>query len=440
MKLKIQALGIVMILFGSPIIHFFRDFARVIPQSPFVMPIASVFFFGMILSLNHFKKINAPNYNISVMAWCFLGYSMFLALISTLPINKNIEFFNYAFLIIYFFLICGVSRNVAKVIIPILVIVTLIDNFALVYAFIKNPFTQLGQRAIISDVGWGEGTGNPSLYSFMAFTGIIASIILYNKSDIKWKIICLVNILSSIGVILMTLVRTTIFTLVLCAIFYVFINWKKIFAKKENSHWYDLGLSKSNFILMSIFLIIALIALFTVNSKIIANLWKYVETSYDVALRVFQTILASDEKKATNIDPSAANRVGLFNYAIELLITEPSRIIYGYGYRFLYCDIPLMQIFLEEGLIGLIMIIMFHYYVGKNVILAAQISNNSWILLLVYYYIMLAMNSISRGQPYDPYFWNYFLTIARFIKPEDMVINIGKNKITPNPALIPAIN
>jgi hypothetical protein len=429
MKLKIQALGIVMVLFGSPIIHFFRDFVGVLPKSPLIMPVFSVVFFAMIFSFSHLKKIYKPNFNISVTAWCFLGYSMFMAIITDIPIKTGVEAFNYFFLALYFFLICGVNIKVSKVIIPIVILVVLFDNFALIVAFIRNPFTQIGQRAIISDVGWGEGAGNPSLYSFMAFTGLIASLLIYNKAKLIWKIIAIGTMLSSVAVILMTLIRATIFTLVLCLIFYLIMNRKEIFKKSKIDRWYNYGFEKTNFILFSLIVVTGLVILVVIDKKLLANLFTYVESSYKVVSHVIETLTAGNDKKSAMIDPSAANRLNTFGYAVSMLNEEPLKIIYGFGYRFMYVDIPLMQILLEEGLIGLVLILMFHYYVSKNVILAGQIANNKWILLLVYYYILLLMNSVSRGQPYDPYFWNYFLTIARFMKPEYMVLTEKENNL-----------
>jgi hypothetical protein len=423
MKLKIQALGIVMILFGSPIIHFFRDFAGLLPKSPLIMPVFSLIFFLMIFSFNHFKKIYSPNYNISVMAWCFLGYSMFLATITDVAIPKGVEALNYLFLAIYFYLICGVSIKVSQVILPILVMVIFLDNMALIVAFIRNPFTQIGQRAIISDVGWGEGAGNPSLYSFMAFTGLISSILIYKKSNVLWKIIAITTFITSVGVILMTLIRATVITIFLCLAFYVFINRKQIFAKSKVDKWYNYGFSKTNFILFSLLFVFGVCILVFIDKKLLNNLFRYVDTTFEVVSKLIESISATDNKKSFIADPSAGNRMGLLAVSFTKLWDDPIKILYGFGYRYLYVDVPIIQILLEEGIIGLTIILMFHYFISKNVILAAQFSNNTWILLLVYYYILLVMNTVSRGQPYDPYFWNYFLTIARFMKPEYMIIN-----------------
>lgn len=431
MKLKIQAFAIVMLLFGSPIIHFFRDFAGVLPKSPLIMPIFSVLFFGMIfITFDSFKKLYKPNYNISVMAWLFLGYSIFLATVSEHVRKPAIEFLNYSFLAIYFFLLCGVHKRVAKEMIPIIILVTFLDNLALLYAFIKNPFTQLGQRAIISDAGWGEGAGNPSLYSFMAFTGIIASLIYYNKAKVIFKILSIGTVLTSIAVILMTMIRATMITIVLCAIFYLFFNAKHFFKKSNIGRWYNYGISKSNFVLFSIGLISVVIILFVTNPKILNSLLTYVENSSRTLTHVIDTVFASSESKPQHVDPSAANRLTTFNYSIKLLAEDPVKMIYGFGYRFLYVDIPLLQVFLEEGIIGFILILMFHYFIAKNIFIAAQIANNQWIMLLVYYYILLLLTSLTRGEPYDPYFWNYFLTIARFLKPEDMVLNFESKSKT----------
>lgn len=427
MKLKIQALGIVMLLFGSPIIHFFRDFMGLLPKSALIMPIFSVIFFGMIfINFDSFKKLYKPNYNISVLAWIFLGYSIYLATISEYTRKPAIEAFNYSFLAIYFFLLCGVHKRVATVIIPIIILVTFADNLALLIAFIRNPFTQLGQRAIISDAGWGEGAGNPSLYSFMAFTGIIASIIYFNKASVLWKIIAIGTTLTSIAVILMTLIRATMFTVVLCIAAYLFFNFKSLTKKKKIGAWYNYGFSKNNFILFSLFFLIVVVFLFVINPKILDSLLVYVENSSRTLTHVIDTILQKSANKGA-IDPSAANRLTTFNYAVDMLSNDPIRMIYGFGYRFLYVDIPLMQVFLEEGIIGLIIILMFHYFIIKNAFTAMQIADNQWILLLCYYYLLLLLTSFTRGEPYDPYFWNYFLTIARFLKPEDMVLNPKTN-------------
>ncbi len=438
MRLKIQALGIVMLLFGSPIIHFFRDFMGVLPKSALIMPIFSILFFGMIfIGFDSFKRVYKPNYNISTMAWCFLGYGVFLSFISEYTRKPAIEAFNYSFLAIYFALLCGVHARVAKVIVPIVILVVLGDNLALLIAFIKNPFTQLGQRAIISDAGWGEGAGNPSLYSFMAFTGFIASIIYFNKATIFWKLICIGTALTSIAVILMTLIRATMFTMVICAVFYMFFNYKSFLRKKNIGAWYNYGFSKNNFILLSTTLLVFIIGLSLVNPKVVTSLLVYVENSSRTLTHVIDTILQKSANQGA-VDASAANRLSTFNYSIDMLLDSPSHMLYGFGYRFLYVDIPLMQVFLEEGLIGLTILLMFHYFVLKNVFLAVQVSNNPWILLLVYYYILLLMNSISRGEPYDPYFWNYFLTIARFLKPEDMIM--GSEKIIKTEKLSPIYN
>jgi hypothetical protein len=438
MKLKIQAFAIVMLLFGNPIIHFFRDYAGVLPKSALIMPIFSVIFFGMIfISMENFKKLNKPNFNISVLAWCFLGYSIFAMTITDYNRKVLIEVLNYLFLFIYFVLLCAVPKKVAYVIIPIVILVALFDNFALVYAFIRNPFTHLGERAIISDTGWGQGAGNPSLYSFMAFTGFIASVIYFKGASVLWKIICIGTALSSIAVILMTMIRATMITLVLCTIFYFFMNYKNIIKKNNIGPWYNYAFQKNNFILFSCFIVVGIIVLLMLNPKIINNLLVYVNNSTTTLTHVLETIFKKSEGKGY-VDPSAANRLGTFSYATRLLSESPIKILYGFGYRFLYVDIPIVQVLLEEGIIGLSIILMFHYFVSKNVLLAAQVANNQWILLLVYYYILLLMNTVSRGEPYDPYFWNYFLTIARFMKPEDMIL--GTKKVESRMGLSPSIN
>lgn len=120
-RLHIQALGLVMVLFGSPIIHFFRDFLTIIPKSPLVMPAFSFVFFAMMLSARHFTKLYKPNYNMAVTGAIFLAYAIFLAFISPHPLKLGTELSNYIFLAVFFYLLCGLSYKISYVIMPIIV-------------------------------------------------------------------------------------------------------------------------------------------------------------------------------------------------------------------------------------------------------------------------------------------------------------------------------
>jgi hypothetical protein len=418
MRLKIQALGLVMVLFGSPIIHFFRDFKSIIPDHPLVMPFFSLIFFGLMLSKKHFTKLYTPNQAISATGWSFLGISFYYLLFGTGSDQFAKELLNFVFLLLFFYILSGVSRDIAKVIIPIIIIVTLVDNFALIVSFILNPFARLGQRAVISNAKWGEGAGNPSLNSYMAFTGIIATCIWFNSGRLLWKLIGLLNILTGLITIALTMVRSTFFTLVLCLIAYLIFNKRSLF-RRSNKQWFEKTYNKYNVYLFGLITAVFLIFFFVFFDKFAVKLGYIFDTVSTTLGRAINTVLGTTNTKNDIVDPSAANRIITVSVALEGIFTDPWIFFFGKGYKALYVDVPILEVWYDTGLVGFIPYAMFLYFLWKNLIEIGFTSNNPWLQFWVYYSILLAMNLIARGQPFDPYFWNYFLVMARFVKKED---------------------
>jgi hypothetical protein len=429
MRLKIQALGLAMVLFGSPIIHFFRDFKSIIPDHPAVMPLFSLVFFGMMLSKSHFTNLYKPNKALSGTAWTFLGVSFYYLLFGTGNEQIFKESFNFIFLLLFFYILCGVNRDIAKVIIPIIILVTLVDNFALIVSFILNPFARLGQRAVISNAKWGEGAGNPSLNSYMAFTGIIASCIWFNRGKLFWKLTALLSIFTGFITIALTMVRSTFFTLALCFIVYLIFNKRKIFRKNPKA-WYEKTYNKYNIYLFGLMALVGLLFFFVFFEKFSGTISYVYDTIATTLGRAINTVLGTTNTKNDIVDPSAANRIITVSVALEGIFTDPWIFFFGKGYKALYVDVPILEVWYDTGLVGLIPYLMFLYFLWKNLIKVGFISNNPWLQFWVYYSILLAMNLIARGQPFDPYFWNYFLVMVRFVKADDLMLPFSNLKTT----------
>jgi hypothetical protein len=418
MKLKIQALGIAMLLFGSPIIHFFRDFFTIIPKSSLIMPLFSIIFLGMVFNLNQFKRIYKPNYNLSVTAWAFLGYSMFMACISPHKLKVELEIFNYLFLIIFFFVLCGVSNDIDKIALKYIILVVILCNLALIVSFIVNPFSKLGERATISNAAWGDGGGNPTLYALIAFAGIIASLLEYAKAKFNFKLIILFCLFTSMAVLLMTVVRSMLISISLAIIVYIFTRISA--PTKQPKLWYQKSISKSNLYVIGIFIFASTLILIFFGDKILNAINLYSKIFIRVAGNVFETVLEGNKKA----DVSAGNRLVTLIAAQNKLSEGPLIVIFGAGYRFLYLDVPFVQVLLEEGLIGFTLILIFHFQLWKHFFQIATRPTSNWLKFWMYFYISQFVNSFTRGEPYDPYFWIYFLAMAIFIKLPQKKVNL----------------
>jgi hypothetical protein len=146
--------------------------------------------------------------------------------------------------------------------------------------------------------------------------------------------------------------------------------------------------------------------------------------------RAINTVLGTTNTKNDIVDPSAANRIITVSVALEGIFTDPWIFFFGKGYKALYVDVPILEVWYDTGLVGLIPYLMFLYFLWKNLIKVGFISNNPWLQFWVYYSILLAMNLIARGQPFDPYFWNYFLVMVRFVKADDLMLPFSNLKTT----------
>lgn len=424
LKLRLQAIGISMLLFGSPIIHFFRDYVGVLPKSPYLMPIASIFWLIIIFDINRFKNIFKPNTVLLKVSCWFFFIALAWALFNFETFNWFKEGNNYIFLLLYLFVLCTVPKEIYKYIFQAIIIITIFDNLALIYSFVKNPLQQIGQRAIISADGWGEGTGNPTLYSFMAFAGIIATYICFNKLGIIWKFIQAGNILTGFAVIFLTMTRATFIAFGIIIILSFIFNLFKI-KKYSKLKLTERRFSKTNFALIFIAIVIGPLFILNFNPKLVKAINVYTSQSMKALGAAITTISEGKKegKKAKYADDSAKGRVENLALVGMYFNENPQKFIIGFGYKFFYVDIPIVQVLIDLGILGLFFYLLFQYKLFQNIRQIYYESNNPWLKFWWLYYCLLLVNMVSRGQPYEAYFWMYYVTMIRFFTKENLTIN-----------------
>ncbi len=425
LKLDRQSFGIAMILFGSPIIHFLRDFAKILPDSPLVMPIISLGWLLLIFDINGLQRIYKPNIRLLKIACWFFFIALSYAMYNFQTFKWFKECNNYFFLILYLFVLCTVSNKIYTRIFYSIIIVTFLDNIALIYAFLRNPLLKLGQRAIISSEGWGGSDGNPTLYSFMAYAGIIGCYLCFNKLGKFWKFVQILNIATGIAVIFLTMTRATFFAfgIAICLGFILnFFKSKDVF--KEKTQFYDLKFSKTNFTLIVLILLSSIIFFIKLPPKKVEVFSKYLDHTFSSVVASVQTVFEGkkDKKTQSYADASTSGRVENVTHVINAFKEYPEKFILGYGYKYYYVDVPIIEVFIDLGILGIFFYLFFQIELFKNIANIYIVSDNPWLKFWYLYYCLLFMNMISRGMPYEAYFWMYYVTMIRFFTEPNLII------------------
>jgi hypothetical protein len=251
-------------------------------------------------------------------------------------------------------------------------------------------------------------TGNPNLSAFMAFYGVAASYICikYEKGLLVYFLSAF-NLITSIIVFLFT--RTRIVFIVLIFIFMgkLLINCLKgVLAFKFKSP--HLKVNKKKIFIYFILLISVFLLLRLFNKESLLLYWN----NLLVYLRGgINTILYGTGELSAQI------RMLNFEFFKQQILSSPKAIIFGYGYKYAWLDIPLLQVLLDIGIIGFISILAFHLFAVIFIIKSKKYwKEKPYLEYFTYIYFLLAFLSITHGQPYDLSFWLPFAVLTRYLK------------------------
>lgn len=132
-------------------------------------------------------------------------------------------------------------------------------------------------------------------------------------------------------------------------------------------------------------------------------------------LKALNTILGQNNTEV-GIDPSAMYRINTINYVKDLFINNPLYFIFGNGYKFYYVDVPVLEVFLDFGIIGLILYLFYisftYYFSFKNIFL----SNDNFQIFVSIYIITGFLSLFTQGRPIDYTFFMHAAFYIRFLK------------------------
>jgi hypothetical protein len=245
-------------------------------------------------------------------------------------------------------------------------------------------------------------SGNPHIYARNGLNAIIISLLFLFKTknnSFLTYIFYWICLLIGISVLFLTLVKTAI--IIAPLIFITFLITKKNYIQSKIN---------STKILNSLITVLS-ITFFFIIDKIQNLIQAYGETAFKVVEVSMNTIFGNSSEKG--IDVSTLERVKNLNYVKNLFQENPTFFIFGNGFRTFYVDVPFIEVFLNFGLIGILMFIAYliplYMFSIKNILK----SSDNFQLFLSIFIISTILSMFTQGRPME---YGFYISAAIYIR------------------------
>ncbi|GAB4045216.1 O-antigen ligase family protein [Spirosoma litoris] len=411
-------LGICILVDGYPLIFFFRETMRLAPGSTAFTAAALAGGLVLMVPFTFLRRLYRPN---MTMFWMGLGFLLlsiiYMYLYNGVPgfEDSGRDMIYYAYMLIFLFLLINIPNEIIPVFIPVVVIFTLLSNLGLVYALITDPTWAIGQRATITLNNGDPGSGNPHSFSRNAFMGAIACAIwlLRPNTHVIFRLLSFFAGVLNIAVLVLTQTRSAIVALALAIGLFLYFNVRPAQIRQVAR-----SLVKPIPITIMVVGFLGVMYFFQRYLTVYFILYDYV-TSF--AERNLETVYAMLGLKAQGadykavLDDSTANRSASADFLRNVLLGHIHMLILGYGYKFLYLDVPIMEALADQGILGLVL---FGGVIGMASFYSLGIMRrnpNPLSVFLAYFFLLILIQSITNGRPYEISFWFPLALMIRFM-------------------------
>ena len=415
-KYSRQFLGIFIVFMGSPLIFFFKEVTGFGGGSAFTIAMLMLGLALMISPNELFRKFYKPFLPAYRLAVVFMSVILinffFINPFYGYSANSSIflrDLINYASIFIFFILLLGVSNEVKDYFLPIVVFLTFLGSVCLIYSMATNANFIIGQRA---SVVFGDGTttasGNPHVYARNAFAGVFASYIMLKNKNTLWKLFSLGNMLLSVIVLVLTQARSILLAFFFTMAIFLYYN---VSAKSVKSALKNL-FKPQNLFLITLFLV-GIIYFISTQAKLVSIINLY----YDAFSITFTKAIltATGMEDAKTIDYSALGRVNTFGSFKKVFFETPWELILGKGYRFLYMDIPILETWIDCGILAFLSFALMNLVLFREALRAIKDGTNQLTTFLGYFYMCYFVTLFTGGEPYGIAYWFVFCVMIRFL-------------------------
>ncbi len=404
------SLGIMMMFNGFPLIFFIRDTLKIGPASSAFTAAFMVMALLLMIPANLFQRYYKPNtilFNLGV-GFLIIAFYYFLFINNTGKPVADIG--NFVFTGAFLFLLMQLPNDIKDTLIVVIFMFSLFCNLTLVYSLLTDPNWSPGMRAAVNFSNEdAQPGGNPHITARNGLICMVSAMLLLKDSKaIFTRIFLFFSVLFSLGVIIISLAKSSYLGvgLMLAAYFVFKFKFKNIFTAMS-------GMFKfSNVIILLI--IVAIINYFLSRYGDVFNLilgyWDVFEN------RILDVIFTSTGVRLTetaDVDYSAMGRVSGFGVFKETLGSWYA--FFGRGYKYEYLDVPLLETFVNHGIVGFLFFASFNFFLLVYAIREVKNSTNNLASFLAYFFISITILLLTAGRPYDIVFWFPYAVMIRFL-------------------------
>ncbi len=428
-----MVVGICILLDGYPLIFFFRETLKLAPGSTAFTAAALAGGLVLMVPFTVLRRLYRPNMTMLGLGLGFLALIIFyMFFFNGVPgfeeYNKDTIYFIYV--ILFLFLLINVPNDIIRVFIPVVVLFTLVSNLGLIYSLITDPTWAIGQRATITLNNGDEGSGNPHAFSRNAFMGVIACAIgLFRpQNNILFKLLCFFAGVLNIAVLVLTQTRSAIVALLIGVVLFMYFN-----VRPAQIRMAVRGLIKPVPILIMVVGFMGVIFFFQRYYAIYLVLYDYVSSFMERNLENVYALLGlkaqGTDYKAV-LDDSAANRSTSGVFLAAVVSGHLHMLLLGYGYKFTYLDVPIMEALANHGILGLLLFGGINAMALYYTIRIMRSNPNDLSTFLAYFYLLILVQIFTNGRPNEISFWFPLCMMIRFMGVEHLFPAYLSNKQT----------
>ena len=425
-----KIIGLSFVLFGGPIIYFMRDGLGLAPGSSAFTAVFTVLPILLITPLSNFDRLFAPNKNMYYLCFFYLGIAvLYLFAYVGHPEYTNVvyEMVNFTLIFLLFLFLLTISEaSFEEKFLKATLIIAGLGSFLLVLYSVKNGYS-FGSRASIS---FATGTrkedaaaGNPHIYARAAYALFFCGLMLM-KSKGLWRLLGMGGAVLGFVVIAMTQTFAAILSLLIAGIIYLLAKYsvKRVLLSIFNFFFGLKGLISM--------LTIGAVGFYLVNYTSLSRFYNLLtnvilkRTTGMINLLLKNPDLlkkAAALSKTPVVDASASTRVETIskmfkNFSISL-DNNPLPVFFGYGYQTDWVDSPVMQAWLDMGIIPFLLYLSIVVITLRLAFKTIKYNASPARQFVAYFIILISVHSFTFGMPYGTYLWFYFALSARFLKP-----------------------
>ncbi len=404
------SVGIAMMFNGFPLIFFFRDTLGIGPASSvFTIAFFSLAFLFM-LPAHLFQKMYKPNILLLNLGLGFLlvsvYYFLFINYGGKSAADAGYFFFIFAFLI----LLLHVPNEIKDTLVLVMFVLSLFCNATLVYSLLTDPNWSPGMRAAVSFANQGaQPGGNPHMTARNGIVCLVSAMVLIPRfSGVLMKLFLFFSILFSLGVVVMSLAKSSyigIGLMILCYFFFRFRIGKAVSSMRHFFTFRNMVLAVLAVIGIQYFL-----SLYYNVFDILLGYWSSFESRI---MNVIFTALGVKLTATADIDYSAMGRVNGFEEFMDTLFSWNA--LMGRGYKSVYLDVPILESFVAEGIPGFLFFASFNLFLLVYSIREIRRGTNSLTTFLAFFFISMSILLLTGGQPTEIAFWFPYCVFIRFL-------------------------